>query len=208
MLIITSHTTPPDATLHAQRGRTSPITLEFLKHLFHGTGCGGYHHEGGRMREMFGVKVREGTREPPDGRGVYRARVRLRTGRSKKKGSIFFPANWSRVRVLRAIKEAYMTRRLDEKGWYIGTSPSEYGLQVMMGLEGKIGEIVTAFPLPAVKRWERVPHVCKRIRERTVNRLMRNAVQNFIVHLIVINFMRSRGYDALFVQIEKRRRGK
>src|SRR5690625_6579560 len=55
---------------------------------------------------MMGGKIIKDTKTQPDKNGVYRAKVVI-NGKEKRLPSSFFPENWDRTDVLKAIHEAY-----------------------------------------------------------------------------------------------------
>ncbi|WP_268869211.1 EndoU domain-containing protein [Heyndrickxia acidiproducens] len=70
-------------------------------------------------------------------------RLRLK-GVRKKAASSFFPKEWDRVQVLKAINEAFESKRLIGDNKYSGKSNS--GLIIEMYLN-KDGSIATAYPI-------------------------------------------------------------
>ncbi|WP_236251232.1 EndoU domain-containing protein [Bacillus sp. NSP9.1] len=115
-----------------------------LKHIYHGEinkrgKAVGYHHES----MMGGGKIIPGTETKPDKNGVYRAKVEV-NGVTKKAKSSFFPKDWNRADVLKAINEAYQSKKQVDIYKYIGKSSS--GIEIEMYLN-KDGSIATAYPL-------------------------------------------------------------
>jgi hypothetical protein len=165
----------------------------FMRHVFHGTHGGGFHHEGAGMRAQFGVCVIEETRGHLSGKGIYKADVLIRRCR-KKESSHFFPRSWTRVQVLEAIKEAYATRRRRRAGelWACGWSES-YRMKVMMCLDDE-GRICTAFPLRGTLNSQ------LRVEKRRAYRTYKTALR-WWVFVIVLNWMKSSNLEAAFVQI-------
>lgn len=87
---------------------TGKYNTDTMKHIYHGEvnkrgRAVGYHHE-----SMMGGKIIPGTETKPDTNGVYRAKVEI-DGVKKKATSSFFPKEWDRVQVLKAIDEAFNT---------------------------------------------------------------------------------------------------
>ncbi|MGN9865382.1 T7SS effector LXG polymorphic toxin [Bacillus swezeyi] len=114
-----------------------------MKHIYHGEinrrgKAVGYHHE-----SMMGGKIIPGTETKPDKNGVYRAKVKI-DGVIKKAKSSFFPKEWDRADVLKAINEAYQSRKQIGENKYVGKSSS--GIDIEMYLN-KDGSIATAYPL-------------------------------------------------------------
>ncbi|WP_078433850.1 T7SS effector LXG polymorphic toxin [Metabacillus halosaccharovorans] len=122
---------------------TSKYNRRTMKHIYHGEinkrgKAVGYHHE-----SMMGGKIIPGTETKPDKNGVYRAKVEIE-GVRKKATSSFFPKEWDRVQVLKAIEEAFNNKRLIGDNKYSGKSES--GLIIEMYLN-KDGSIATAYPI-------------------------------------------------------------
>jgi hypothetical protein len=153
----------------------------FYSHLFHGrlrvkfkpnakrkkhrAVVSGMHHEGAGMASVVGVKVIEGTRSRTDLQGVYTACVRIERGNVKgAKHSTFFPAEWTRERVLAAIREVYEQKPKELRPWgWAGWSSEGVYIYLLLDQEQKI---VTAFPKrsyrkPALRRQD-----ARRKRER------------------------------------------
>jgi len=76
----------------------------------------GYHHE-----SMMGGKIIPETKTAPDKNGVYEAEVII-NGKKKHTPSSFFPENWDRVDVLKAVGEAYENKKYIGDGKYRGSS--------------------------------------------------------------------------------------
>ncbi len=113
-----------------------------FNHVFHGeinkkSKAVGYHHE-----SMMGGKIVEVT-DPPNKYGVYRAIVEIE-GKNKKVPSTFFPADWNRVQVADAIKQAYSNRQVLKDNLYEGILPNGMKIQMRLDPEGKIK---TAYPI-------------------------------------------------------------
>ncbi|MGQ4668589.1 T7SS effector LXG polymorphic toxin [Metabacillus halosaccharovorans] len=122
---------------------TSKYNRGTMKHIYHGEinkrgKAVGYHHE-----SMMGGKIIPGTETKPDKNGVYRAKVEIE-GVRKKATSSFFPKEWDRVQVLKAIEETFNNKRLIGDNKYSGKSES--GLIIEMYLN-KDGSIATAYPI-------------------------------------------------------------
>ncbi|MBU5468210.1 EndoU domain-containing protein [Virgibacillus sp. MSJ-26] len=98
----------------------------------------GYHHE-----SMMGGKIIKDTKTQPDKNGVYRARVVI-NGKEKRLPSSFFPENWDRTDVLKAIHEAYENKHRIGNNKYEGTLSN--GMRIQMYVN-KDGTIATAFPI-------------------------------------------------------------
>ncbi|MCL9634744.1 MULTISPECIES: EndoU domain-containing protein [Priestia] len=100
----------------------------------------GYHHEsmmgGGKIVEVI---------DPPDSRGIYRAKVSV-NGIEKIPVSTFFPKDWNRAQVLNAINEAYENKRIinRQSGLYAGRTSEGLTIRMYINSEGKIN---TAFPI-------------------------------------------------------------
>ncbi|KXZ18975.1 hypothetical protein AXI59_15690 [Bacillus nakamurai] len=121
----------------------SKYTTGTMKHIYHGEvnkrgKAVGYHHE-----SMMGGKIIPGTEKKPDKNGVYMAKVEVE-GVKKIADSSFFPREWNRAEVLKAIDEAYQTKKQIGSNKYRGVSSS--GIKIEMYLN-KDGTIATAYPL-------------------------------------------------------------
>ncbi|MEC3654032.1 T7SS effector LXG polymorphic toxin [Bacillus siamensis] len=121
----------------------SKYTAGTMKHIYHGEvnkrgKAVGYHHE-----SMMGGKIIPGTEKKPDKNGVYMAKVEV--GSVKKiADSSFFPREWNRTDVLKAIDEAYHTRKQVRSNKYRGITST--GIKIEMYLNSD-GTIATAYPL-------------------------------------------------------------
>ncbi|RUR97310.1 T7SS effector LXG polymorphic toxin [Bacillus velezensis] len=121
----------------------SKYTAGTMKHIYHGEvnkrgKAVGYHHE-----SMMGGKIIPGTEKKPDKNGVYMAKVEV--GSVKKiADSSFFPREWNRADVLKAIDEAYHTRKQVRSNKYRGITLT--GIKIEMYLNSD-GTIATAYPL-------------------------------------------------------------
>ncbi len=121
----------------------SKYTTGTMKHIYHGEvnkrgKAVGYHHE-----SMMGGKIIPGTEKKPDKNGVYMAKVEV--GSVKKiADSSFFPREWNRADVLKAIDEAYHTRKQVRSNKYRGITST--GIKIEMYLNSD-GTIATAYPL-------------------------------------------------------------
>ncbi|MBZ5519059.1 T7SS effector LXG polymorphic toxin [Bacillus sp. KS1] len=121
----------------------SKYTADTMKHIYHGEvnkrgKAVGYHHE-----SMMGGKIIPGTEKKPDKNGVYMAKVEV--GSVKKiADSSFFPREWNRADVLKAIDEAYHTRKQVRSNKYRGITST--GIKIEMYLNSD-GTIATAYPL-------------------------------------------------------------
>ncbi|MFJ9203548.1 T7SS effector LXG polymorphic toxin [Bacillus velezensis] len=121
----------------------SKYTAGTMKHIYHGEvnkrgKAVGYHHE-----SMMGGKIIPGTEKKPDKNGVYMAKVEV--GSVKKiADSSFFPRGWNRADVLKAIDEAYHTRKQVRSNKYRGITST--GIKIEMYLNSD-GTIATAYPL-------------------------------------------------------------
>ncbi|MGG1244292.1 T7SS effector LXG polymorphic toxin [Bacillus cabrialesii] len=118
-------------------------TTGTMKHIYHGEinkrgKAVGYHHE-----SMMGGKIIQGTEKKPDKNGVYMAKVEV-DGVKKIADSSFFPKEWNRADVLKAIDEAYQTKKQIGSNKFRGISAS--GIKIEMYLN-KDGTIATAYPL-------------------------------------------------------------
>ncbi|MBY8912871.1 EndoU domain-containing protein [Bacillus sp. YC2] len=118
-------------------------TTDTMKHIYHGEinkrgKAVGYHHE-----SMMGGKIIQGTEKKPDKNGVYMAKVEV-DGVKKIADSSFFPREWNRSDVLKAIDEAYQTKKQIGSNKFRGISAS--GIKIEMYLN-KDGTIATAYPL-------------------------------------------------------------
>ncbi|WP_322786415.1 EndoU domain-containing protein [Fictibacillus gelatini] len=114
-----------------------------MKHIYHGEinkrgKAVGYHHE-----SMMGGKIIPGTENVPDKNGIYKAKVEI-DGVEKVAKSSFFPKEWNRVDVLKAIDEAYQNKKQIGSNKYLGKTSS--GIKIEMYLN-KDGSIATAYPL-------------------------------------------------------------
>lgn len=114
-----------------------------MKHIYHGEinkrgKAVGYHHE-----SMMGGKIIPGTEKIPDKNGVYEAKVEI-GGKRKVAKSSFFPKEWNRVDVLKAIDEAYQNKKQIGANKFIGENSA--GVKIEMYLN-KDGSIATAYPL-------------------------------------------------------------
>jgi hypothetical protein len=81
--------------------------------------------------------------QEPDKNGVYEAKVEI-DGKRKVAKSSFFPKEWNRVDVLRAIDDAYQNKKQIGSNKYIAETSS--GIKIEMFLN-KDGSIATAYPL-------------------------------------------------------------
>lgn len=127
----------------------SIFTVEGLRHIFYGTNTGGYHHESQSYEHRHGTSIDERTRTEPDADGIYAARVMV-CGKRKRHGSYFFPRDWTKADVLRAIREAYPSLirvRLNRKTpvWHKGFTRHGICLQLAIDADGYVR---TALPLP------------------------------------------------------------
>ncbi|WP_241557115.1 EndoU domain-containing protein [Sporolactobacillus terrae] len=118
-------------------------TLETMKHIYHGIvnkhgKAVGYHHE-----SMMEGEIVSGTEKVPDKNRVYMAKVKIDNVR-KIADSSFFPKDWNRAEVIRAIDEAYQSRKPIRLNKYRGITSS--GIKIEMYLN-KDGSIATAYPL-------------------------------------------------------------
>ncbi|MGA6841440.1 T7SS effector LXG polymorphic toxin [Priestia megaterium] len=124
---------------------TRGVTSHTVEHVFHGQvnrrqKAVGYHHEsmmgGGKVVEVI---------DPPDSRGIYRAKVSV-NGIEKIPVSTFFPKDWNRAQVLNAINEAYENKRIinRQSGLYAGRTSEGLTIRMYINSEGKIN---TAFPI-------------------------------------------------------------
>ncbi|ARB36582.1 hypothetical protein JS609_01252 [Bacillus subtilis] len=114
-----------------------------MKHIYHGEinrrgKAVGYHHE-----SMMGGKIIPGSEKTPDKNGVYEANVEI-SGKRKIAKSSFFPKEWNRVDVLKAIDEAYQNKKKIGANKFIGENST--GIKIEMFLN-KDGTIATAYPL-------------------------------------------------------------
>ena len=119
------------------------FTLDTMRHVYHGEinrrgKAVGYHHE-----SMMGGKIVPGAEKKPDKNGVYMAKVEI-DGVKKIADSSFFPKEWNRAEVLKAINEAYQSKEQIASNKYRGITSS--GIKVEMYLN-KDGSIATAYPL-------------------------------------------------------------
>lgn len=119
------------------------FTIDTMRHVYHGEinrrgKAVGYHHE-----SMMGGKIVPGTEKKPDKNGVYMAKVEI-DGVKKIADSSFFPKEWNRAEVLKAINEAYQSKEQIASNKYRGITSS--GIKVEMYLN-KDGSIATAYPL-------------------------------------------------------------
>lgn len=92
---------------------------------------------------MMGGKIIPGTEKKPDKNAVYMAKVEV-DGVKKIADSSFFPKEWNRADVLKAIDEAYQTKKQIGSNKFRGISAS--GIKIEMYLN-KDGTIATAYPL-------------------------------------------------------------
>ncbi|MFK8881687.1 T7SS effector LXG polymorphic toxin [Bacillus velezensis] len=121
----------------------SKYTAGTMKHIYHGEvnkrgKAVGYHHE-----SMMGGKIIPDTEKKPDKNGVYMTKVEV--GSVKKiADSSFFPREWNRADVLKAIDEAYHTRKQVRSNKYRGITST--GIKIEMYLNSD-GTIATAYPL-------------------------------------------------------------
>ncbi|QHA37874.1 hypothetical protein D5E69_20250 [Rossellomorea marisflavi] len=114
-----------------------------MKHIYHGEinrrgKAVGYHHE-----SMRGGKIIQGSESIPDKNGIYRAKVDI-DGVEKVAKSTFFPKEWNRVDVLKAIDEAFDNKKQVGPNKFKGVTSS--GIKIEMYLN-KDGSIATAYPL-------------------------------------------------------------
>ncbi|MCZ6914341.1 MAG: T7SS effector LXG polymorphic toxin, partial [Rickettsia endosymbiont of Ixodes persulcatus] len=118
------------------------FNLDTMKHIYHGEinrrgKAVGYHHE-----SMMGGKIIPGSKSKPDKNGVYKAKVEI-DGEKKIAYSTFFPKDWDRVKVNKAISEAF-ENKTREGNRYVGRTSS--GIDIGLFLKSD-GSIATAFPL-------------------------------------------------------------
>lgn len=102
-----------------------------MKHIYHGEinrrgKAVGYHHE-----SMMGGKIIPGSEKTPDKNGVYEANVEI-SGKRKIAKSSFFPKEWNRVDVLKAIDEAYQNKKKIGANKFIGENST--GIKIEMFL--------------------------------------------------------------------------
>ncbi|QWI23209.1 hypothetical protein EXW34_18455 [Bacillus mycoides] len=116
-----------------------------VEHIFHGNinkvgAAGGYHH-----KSMMGKGEISHIIDPPDANGVYRAKVKV-GDQAKGAPSTFFPDDWSRIQVLKAIEEAYGNARFQtgSSNAYIGVTSN--GMKIKMFLTPN-RKIISAFPI-------------------------------------------------------------
>ncbi|MCI0764384.1 EndoU domain-containing protein [Bacillus sp. TL12] len=116
-----------------------------VEHIFHGNinregAAGGYHH-----KSMMGKGGILHIIDPPDANGVYRAKVKV-DNQVKGAPSTFFPDDWSRTQVLKAIEEAYGNARFQagSSNAYIGVTSN--GMKIRMFLTPN-RKIISAFPI-------------------------------------------------------------
>ncbi|MFJ7853946.1 T7SS effector LXG polymorphic toxin [Peribacillus frigoritolerans] len=119
------------------------FTIDTMRHVYHGEinrrgKAVGYHHE-----SMMGGKIVPGSETRPDRNGVYRAKVVI-DGVEKRAKSSFFPKEWDRVQVLKAIDEAFKNKTQIGENKYSGLTSS--GLQIDMYLKTD-GSVATAYPI-------------------------------------------------------------
>jgi len=122
---------------------------KFIEHLFGGMKkkgqVEGFHYEGAPNRATDGTKVLKIT-QPPDARGIYKAKVEVR-GKEKEHQSTFFPRAWSRAEVLKAVDEAYANcDPVAGKSPNYREGKSSDGMTIGM-LFNRHEEIVSAFPI-------------------------------------------------------------
>ncbi|MHA2960521.1 EndoU domain-containing protein [Priestia megaterium] len=121
------------------------VTPHTVEHVFHGQinrrgKAVGYHHEsmmgGGKIVEII---------DPPDSRGIYRAKISVK-GINKTPLSTFFPKEWNKAQVLNEINEAYENKRIinRQSGLYAGRTSNGLTIRMYINSEGKID---TAFPI-------------------------------------------------------------
>ncbi|MGR7975988.1 T7SS effector LXG polymorphic toxin [Bacillus velezensis] len=115
----------------------SKYTAGTMKHIYHGEvnkrgKAVGYHHE-----SMMGGKIIPGTEKKPDKNGVYMAKVEV--GSVKKiADSSFFPREWNRADVLKAIDEAYHTRKQVRSNKYRGITSTGIKIEMYLNSDGTI----------------------------------------------------------------------
>ncbi|MGG0238070.1 EndoU domain-containing protein [Bacillus rhizoplanae] len=116
-----------------------------VEHIFHGNinnkgQAGGYHHV-----SMMGEGEILQILDPPNRDGVYRAKIKVG---DKVKGapSTFFPDDWNRAQVLKAIEEAYGNAKLQEgtENAYIGVTSNGMKIRMFLTQDRKI---ISAFPI-------------------------------------------------------------
>ncbi|ENH96249.1 YqcG, partial [Gracilibacillus halophilus YIM-C55.5] len=122
---------------------TGKYNMGTIKHIYHGEinrrgKAVGYHH-----KSMMGGKIIPGSEKIPDKNGVYEAKVEI-GGKRKVAKSSFFPKEWNRVDVLKAIDEAYQNKKQIGANKFIGKNSA--GIKIEMFLN-KDGSIATAYPL-------------------------------------------------------------
>ena len=116
-----------------------------VEHIFHGNinkkgESGGYHHVS-MMGEGEILKITK----QPNKYGVYEAKVTV-NGVVKVPTSTFFPDEWSRVEVLKAIETAYNNRLYTGVGnRYIGTTSE--GMKIMLFIDKSTDRVISAFPI-------------------------------------------------------------
>ncbi|MGG4263798.1 T7SS effector LXG polymorphic toxin [Peribacillus simplex] len=119
------------------------FTIDTMRHVYHGEvnrrgKAVGYHHE-----SMMGGKIVPGTETRPDRNGVYRATVEI-NGVRKNVDSSFFPKDWDRIQVLKAIEEAFNNKGQIGRNKYSTVTSS--GITIEMYLKPD-GTIATAYPI-------------------------------------------------------------
>ncbi|MGB8511136.1 MAG: EndoU domain-containing protein [Pyrinomonadaceae bacterium] len=106
----------------------------------------GFHLEDPAVVAARGHIIYEDTRTSPDSRGIYRATV-LMYGRKRRDGSAFFPRDWTREQVARAIAQAYANREPYKWGEFVNCyrGTTETGMRIVMELD-RDGLVLDAFP--------------------------------------------------------------
>jgi hypothetical protein len=114
----------------------------------------GFRHVSRDVVEGKGYRVKMDEGSCPDNRGVWSAKWFLSTGRSKRQN--FFPAEWTREKVLAAIAEANETREPTKwqmaGSFYLGRTNG--GMKIVLELD-ESGQVVDAIPRRSTTNFER-----------------------------------------------------
>ncbi len=114
----------------------------------------GFRHVSREVVASKGYSVKTDIESCPDNRGVWSAKWILETGRSKRQD--FFPAEWTREQVMRAIAEAYATREPTkwqmEGSFYLGRTFA--GMKIILELD-EGGQVIDAIPRRSTTNYER-----------------------------------------------------
>lgn len=129
----------------------NPWTMQSEKHIFEGEiivkdgieVVEGYHYRGKDNQGDEETKIVG--RSKPAGKGTYKSEPILIKGVEKKRGSTFFPDDWSKEQVIQAILEAYKDAPIkpDTPNVLVGISKNGLKIKIILNPDGTI---LTAYP--------------------------------------------------------------